>query len=102
MQLSRVKCDSRVQRSLTLLIRDSVSEDCLDPGPAFLLVFLETPTTVRLEVWLPRYFRYFLASPGGPMTAVRHSLGLAITSHQGDCDGSGQQSCKCNYVDFSK
>ena len=22
--------------------------------------------------------------------------------HQGDYDGSGQQSCKCNYVDFSK
>ena len=84
MQLSRVKCDSRVQRSLTLLIRDSVSEDCLDPGPAFLLVFLDTPTTVRLEVWLPRYFRYFLASPGGPMTAVRHSLGLAITSHRAE------------------
>ena len=21
---------------------------------------------------------------------------------QGDYDGSGQQSCKCNYVDFSK
>ena len=22
--------------------------------------------------------------------------------NQGDYDGSGQQSCKCNYVDFSK
>ena len=26
----------------------------------------------------------------------------AANSMQGDYDGSGQQSCKCNYVDFSK
>ena len=25
-----------------------------------------------------------------------------VWSVQGDYDGSGQQSCKCNYVDFSK
>ena len=27
---------------------------------------------------------------------------LTTSSEQGDYDGSGQQSCKCNYVDFSK
>ena len=30
------------------------------------------------------------------------TLSMDQYQNQGDYDGSGQQSCKCNYVDFSK
>ena len=42
--------------------------------------------------------------PGSRMPGEREDDALRPfhRSHQGDYDGSGQQSCKCNYVDFSK
>ena len=61
----------------------------------------------RKDINFLKYLRTLKVIPISSIKAL-HS-GLYIINHvrlasmyQGDYDGSGQQSCKCNYVDFSK
>ena len=53
------------------------------------------------------HFLHFLVSGKSAWTTqhfaiVQSAEKRSSDPHQGDYDGSGQQSYKCNYVDFSK